>query len=631
MEEYKGIYYGDESERKFFEGGAHFKYNKLYKILEKLAKERNSKEKENEKELFVHKKNKLSNSLNQRIGKDKKTRNIISYLDKNKISFNTTSINQNNNRNDSFNFNQFQTYLSINKNKTKNKIKKDFSLNNQKKIDPTRNKDSNLLFKGRPNTILKDELQKLLFSRNNHLISSSMEKKYKSKNKYSLHQNNKRSLPDLNYMDIDIKNKLNNYFKKNKLININKSNNNIKNENISLNGVQTNISYFETNRIGFKTERFNNFDEPAEIEKISEKCNDISDNKNKSQNYINQIKYNNSLGITKKEKAKINKKNSINDNKNKVNGRTRSNINSDVPKKIMEHFTNIKKDTFKNKEKKEITINRTNRKKNIKTNFIIHNGFLTKTNFNNHLKKNSNKKIASTKKLDNNIFTKININKLSFNHYIGKSRNTNGKENKLLNKDSYLNSTNKYRNYFKTMIDIDKLNNNKSNNKILLNQINNKKNLNINDITKNSQNYKNNNTEIMNKSTPRVNKKLYNKVSSASSNINGFAKTKIIIKPYKQIKANNGFKKGLNRNNNIKIEHNISNYNNNYDNNKSINNNIMNNTCVYIKPKQSQCCLQKNSYNKKNININKVNNNRSVNYTQKPTVRKKKAIIKFKI
>ena len=48
MEEYKGIYYGDESERKFFEGGAHFKYSKLYKILEKLAKERNGKEKQKE-------------------------------------------------------------------------------------------------------------------------------------------------------------------------------------------------------------------------------------------------------------------------------------------------------------------------------------------------------------------------------------------------------------------------------------------------------------------------------------------------------------------------------------------------------------------------------------------------------
>ena len=36
MEEYKGIYYGDTNEQKFYEGGAHFKYSDLYKFLEKL-------------------------------------------------------------------------------------------------------------------------------------------------------------------------------------------------------------------------------------------------------------------------------------------------------------------------------------------------------------------------------------------------------------------------------------------------------------------------------------------------------------------------------------------------------------------------------------------------------------------
>lgn len=39
MDEYKGIYYGEESERKYFEGGAHFKYLHLYKVLDKLSRE----------------------------------------------------------------------------------------------------------------------------------------------------------------------------------------------------------------------------------------------------------------------------------------------------------------------------------------------------------------------------------------------------------------------------------------------------------------------------------------------------------------------------------------------------------------------------------------------------------------
>ena len=35
MEEYKGIYYNDDKEQQYYEGGAHFKYKELYKILEK--------------------------------------------------------------------------------------------------------------------------------------------------------------------------------------------------------------------------------------------------------------------------------------------------------------------------------------------------------------------------------------------------------------------------------------------------------------------------------------------------------------------------------------------------------------------------------------------------------------------
>jgi len=43
MEDYKGIYYNDDTERQYYEGGAHFKYLELYKILEELAKKLNSK------------------------------------------------------------------------------------------------------------------------------------------------------------------------------------------------------------------------------------------------------------------------------------------------------------------------------------------------------------------------------------------------------------------------------------------------------------------------------------------------------------------------------------------------------------------------------------------------------------
>ena len=43
MEEYKGIYYNDDKEQQYYEGGAHFKYKELYKILEELSKKKKKK------------------------------------------------------------------------------------------------------------------------------------------------------------------------------------------------------------------------------------------------------------------------------------------------------------------------------------------------------------------------------------------------------------------------------------------------------------------------------------------------------------------------------------------------------------------------------------------------------------
>ena len=374
------------------------------------------------------------------------------------------------------------------------------------------------------------------------------------------------------------------------------------------------------------------------------------------------------MQIGKKTKNRINKK-YYNEN-NKAKGRTKSNITSEINNKILEQIGNPRKDKDRKKDKKEIIITKTNKKRNIKNNFFIHNNtFLTKINFNsqqiigimkdpNKLKvgkvksinnfASTNKKNESNKRMGKNIFSKINMsmnmnmNQLSFNKYIGKSRNSNGIENSLytknslFNKDSILNKTNKIRsnanlkNHFMTMKDIDKISINKSNNQISFTQNNNKKNSHINYLKNNhNHNISNNNLDLINKSTPKINKKSYKNVSSASYNVNEYSKTKLIIKPYKQINANfNGNRNGMNKSSNNKIGQNISN-NNISDIKRSLNNN----NCIYVKPKQSQCCLKKNSCNNKNVNINKVNNNNilALNYTQKPMIRKKKAIIKYKV
>ena len=43
MYNYKGIFYNDEKEKKYYEGGAHFKYSDLVKKLLTLIKENNEK------------------------------------------------------------------------------------------------------------------------------------------------------------------------------------------------------------------------------------------------------------------------------------------------------------------------------------------------------------------------------------------------------------------------------------------------------------------------------------------------------------------------------------------------------------------------------------------------------------
>jgi hypothetical protein len=91
MNEYKGIYYKDNDDQHFYEGGAHFKYIELYKRLEKLYKLQNNLKK------------KLTNSL--------------------KININLSENYNNNNKNRIFNYNNLQRNLILNK-----KEKKFFSL-----------------------------------------------------------------------------------------------------------------------------------------------------------------------------------------------------------------------------------------------------------------------------------------------------------------------------------------------------------------------------------------------------------------------------------------------------------------------------------------------------------------------
>ena len=88
--EYKGIYYGESKQQKFFEGGAHFKYSDLYRQLELLRGEKynneNIRKKINENHNFLQ----IGSFYNE----EKPIKNIIHTrnINKNYLNYPNTQI-----------------------------------------------------------------------------------------------------------------------------------------------------------------------------------------------------------------------------------------------------------------------------------------------------------------------------------------------------------------------------------------------------------------------------------------------------------------------------------------------------------------------------------------------------------
>lgn len=588
MEEYKGIYYGDDSEKKYFEGGAHFKYIKLYQRLEQLYLEQKLKEKEKEKELYV--KSKLSNRLNNNINnpkKEKKSRNIQDYFDNNMISTSLTGdknksysnnaftkfyykkgINKENLTNNKTNY--LQTYILIKNKDNKEKDKsygktKSFAIKNQKKIIISRNKIPSMIFKARPNTIKKG-IQNFFFFGKNNLISNSMEQR--KNNKKVLNENlNKRSFPNINNL---ISGKINNKFKKNE-------------------------SYLEVNKIGGKTDR-------SKIVIQTEKWN-------QSQNIFGKIKIRLNSTSAKNPKNKIKKKNYVLNESRKIQERTKSNFTNIIYKKIKEQFSNKKEK--ENEGKKEPILKKSTKKKNININkkYLFQNNNLknisttkSKLNVNNQIKKiiyNPN----ITEKIDKKMFT--NLNKISIK---GKSRNINVGLNEI--NDSFNIKTNP---------------NIKSRNNAMLNTSRNKNNDNFKTTFKilsekiKIPNIKQNNiiflkTNKIKKYSPKVSNKINKtpiKKNIINNNTNKITNYGCMLNKFPMNKE--------------KILQNINNSNNlNGLKDKTLNINIINNTCIYIKPKRSKCGIKNQSRNEKiQTDI------KPINYTQGAIMKKKKPMTKL--
>ena len=81
MLNYKGLFYNDQKQKKYYEGGAHFKYKHLVKVLEELKKKQDEKESEEK----THNKNKsLDYSQNQDIIINDNRNNILASPNKEK-------------------------------------------------------------------------------------------------------------------------------------------------------------------------------------------------------------------------------------------------------------------------------------------------------------------------------------------------------------------------------------------------------------------------------------------------------------------------------------------------------------------------------------------------------------------
>ena len=577
MEEYKGIYYGDETEQNYYEGGAHFKYIKLYKILEKLAKERNAEEKK-QNMLYVHKSNNLNKSNNKNI--NKKTRNIIDNIDANKFQYNTINNNYNN---INYNFqNNYNIFLSINKENNKNKLDNNLSIPNHKKEIDSRNKDSIKAFKGRPNTILKDSLQKILYTKKNKILSSSMENKNNTKIKVKLPLNLKKFIPEFNPNNTQ---KINNYslnktYKNDGDINLNNnSTNRIKdynnddskslllnnNNNTINNHIQPNIqniqniSYSNVNKMSLKTERIQPVWGKKKEKRIVEKNNQLKENNN----IFNKINFSNSIKISRKTHNIINKR---------IIGK--KNIDNNSKEKSVSEILNK---TKIDKAKINLFLNKSNKKKNIKNDFnFLNNTLLEKTNYKNNqyntFRKDlindnkilTEKKILNLKKIDKYNSIKSNNNQLSFNKVNNKSRNYNVKNasfqiKKTFNQNNSINNKNKdseiFKNFFKTMEEMNKMDN------TYINDTNKKMFLNLNDSNNKNKLNKNKNLNFIysNSNKKRINN---NKTLMPNNiNLNELLKKQYEIKPYIQIKPYNGSKKKIDLNRSIKVNKKIHTHN----------------------------------------------------------------------
>ena len=419
MENYKGIYYNEEKEPKLYEGGAHFKYKNLFKILLSLggvlvdddSHHSISKYKKNE-----HiKSNKDINSLLIKVREKKskyKTRNLAALIYDNNPNPNT----------------QIKHGNKLN---TKNSLSiKDFNSRNNNKARIMNKKYS--YYKKAITSVSINNLHKKKTRINNDLITIILRKKeidnkiYDKSNDSNINNNNNKHFSLFNYSRY-----IHNRNRSESFSNINSTfNHNISNSQRFENEDKTFMKSIDNKILVNKKNKFNTHN--TNNKEVNGKENNIKNENDKPKIKIKIKKYPLVYGKTKinifKENSKMNNQLSFYANKTK---KSRNNIY----KKIIDS-----KSTFENNKTK----NDNYQKKLIKKGY-----------FNKKEKNKEDKNKEDINKEDKNKEDKKNITNKTFNNNISCLNSNRFKEFNIKNKEKILKSngnTNLVQKYIKKKI-----------------------------------------------------------------------------------------------------------------------------------------------------------------------------------
>ena len=466
INDYKGIFYEDNSERKYYEGGAHFSYEALYQILNNIKKQQSLNE-------------------NKILNKEKELLKQVPIVSRQK-NFSMKNI--------------FSCDDQIKRNKAK-KIINGNNMNNMNENNTNIKKDINL--------------KKINYIRNNVSKEKSLPKK-KTKNNNMNQSNSVIHLNSGQCLNININNNFNNF------ININSNNNNINDKIILNNNNNSNPLRFlkeliDDNKSGKKKPQSRNSKSKGRNFK---KKNNV----NSSIELNNEYNYNYYLveaGLDKSSKISGNKhsgkstgaqpSNSVHNlSVNAVNGLNNLNLTKYSQNNVGFYNLNCLESSINNSK---IANKKGNKGNNIKNKKIENENQVNKSNLMNNENNNNNKSKEAhiNNKIKGALSLDKNINRMKFNSFINKNIQINNFMNNNDIKPNIIgpiilneNNIKKLKNFNMTIFNVPSNKNKNSKNssikekKINFNLSNNKKINNNNNINPNVNKYKNLNKNIFN-------------------------------------------------------------------------------------------------------------------------------------